>query len=202
MMELHKDIEDRHSYPLCPQEHRWIYNKLTVAEMFGHYCGPSGTRITKPGFYCLRPMMNCAGLGIGGFLKFEAKATQKGITQPEHKPGYFWTEWFDGWHAFTNYTDDKPIYECGGHFYNGEIIMRHNAPFSLALPEQLKGISKYMLIEHIGGKIIEVSPRHDSMPNNPIAGLLNGARVVPTKYVQYPNPDDDFGYCWRIEVIK
>jgi len=202
MMELHKDIEDRHSYPLCPQEHRWIYNKLTVAEMFGHDCGPSGTRITKPGFYCLRPMMNCAGLGIGGFFKFEAKATQKGITQPEHKPGYFWTEWFDGWHAFTNYTDDKPIYECGGHFYNGEIIMRHNAPFSLALPEQLKGISKYMLIEHIGGKIIEVSPRHDSMPNNPIAGLLNGARVVPTKYVQYPNPDDEFGYCWRIEVIK
>ena len=175
---------------------------MELNEMFGHDCGPSGTPVTKPGFYCLRPIMNCAGLGAGGFLKFHAKQTQTGITQPEFKPGYFWTEWFDGWHAFTNYTDDEPIYECGGFFHNGEIIMRHLSPFSLELPEQLKGISKHMLVEHIGGKIIEVSPRHDSMPNNPLDKILNGTPIVPTKYVRYTNPDDDFGYCWRIEVIK
>jgi len=197
MMELDKNIDDRYSYPLCPQEHRWIYNKLTVAEILGYNCGPSGTPITKPGFYCVRPIMNCAGLGIGGFLKFHAKPTQKGVAQPEHRPGYFWCEWFEGWHAFTNFTDDVPFYECGGYFHDGEIIIQHRPPISLPeLPEQFRGISKHMLVEHIGGKIIEVSPRHDNMPNNPLDKLLNGARAVPTKYVL--EPYEDFGNYWKI----
>jgi len=197
MIELSKDIEDRYSYPLMPQEHRWIYNKLTVAEIFGHDCGPAGTPISKPGFYCQRPIMSCAGMGAGGFLKFHAKQTQTGIAQPEYKPGYFWSEWFEGWHGWTSFTDDVPFYECGGRYCNGEILFQHRPPISLTeLPEQLKGISKHMLVEHIGGKIIEVSPRHEEMLNNPIDKLLNGAPVIPTKIVLEPH--EDFGHYWRL----
>ena len=95
-----------------------------------------------------------------------------------------------------------PFYEAGGFYKNGEMLIRQPAPISVELPEQLKGISKHMLVEHIGGKIIEVSPRHDAMPNNPFDKILNGVPIVPVKYVRYPNIDNDFGYVWRAEIIK
>jgi len=180
-----------------PQEHRWIYNKLTVAERMGYECGPSGTPITKPGFYCVRPIMSCAGYGSGGFLKFHAKQTQKGITQPEYKPGYFWCKWFEGWHGWTDFTDDVPVYECGGRYCNNEMILQHRPPISLTeLPEQLKVISKHMLVEHIGGKIIEVSPRHQIMIHNTHASLSQGLTYIPTKMVLESN--DVFGHQWQL----
>lgn len=191
MIELNKNIEDRYSYPLMPLEHRWIYNKLTIAETFGYDCGPSGTPITKPGFYCQRPIMSCAGYGDGGFLKFHAKQIQSDIPQPKYKPGYFWCEWFEGWHGWTSFTDDEPIYECGGRYANNEMILQHKTPISLELPDQLKGISKYMLVEHIGGNIIEISPRHEEMVHNTIDTLLSGNRsnYVPTKMVLEPSDE-------------
>lgn len=196
MMEFDKNIEDRYSYPLCPQEHRWIYNKLTVAEIFGYDCGPAGTPISKPGFYCQRPIMCSAGSGVGGFLKFHAKQTQSNITQPEYKPGYFWSEWFEGWHGWTDFTDDEPVYETGGRFHNGEIILQHKPLISLTeLPEQLRGISKHMLVEHIGGKIIEVSPRHQLITYNTLDNLEHGLNYIPAKMVLVPY--EDFGQQWR-----
>jgi len=196
MMNLDKNIDDRYSYPLCPQEHRWIYNKLSVAEMFGYYCGPSGTPITKPGFYCIRPIMNSAGDGIGGFLKFHARQTQTGITQPEYKPGYFWMEWFDGWVGWTDFTNDEPVYEHGGRIFNNELILQLTPPISLTeLPEQLRGISKHLVVQHIGGKIIEASPRHGEMVYNQVDTLFTKPRIH-TKYVL--EPYEDFGYYWRL----
>jgi len=184
-----------------PQEHRWIYNKLTVAEIFGYDCGPSGTPIKKPGFYCQRPIMSCDGYGSGGFLKFHAKQTQTGIAQPDNKPGYFWCEWFEGWHGWTDFTDDVPFYESGGRYAKGEIILQHRPPFSFTeLPELLRGISKYMLLEHIGGNIIEVSPRHQGIVYNPLDKLLSGSQYIPTKMVL--EPQKDFGYQWQLCKIK
>jgi len=197
MMEFSQFMDDRYTYPLMPQEHRWIYNKLTVAEVFGYDCGPAGTPIKKPGFYCQRPMMSCAGYGAGGFLKFHAKQTQAGITQPELKPGYFWSEWFEGWHGWTDFTDDEPFYECGGRYNNGEIILQHRPPISFTeLPEQLRGISKHMLVEHLGGKIIEVSPRNQEMVHNSLDKLLSGLHYIPTKMVL--EPYEGFGHQWRL----
>lgn len=186
MMDLDKNLEDRYSYPLCPQEHRWMYNKLTVAEKMGYYCGPSGTPITKSGFYCIRPIMSCAGNGSGGFLKFHAEQTQTGITQPEYRAGYFWCEWFDGWHAWTNFIDDEPVYECGGFQLNDTIIFHYHPPITFnELPDSLKGISKNMVVEHIGGNLIEVSPRR----------MVLEFDARPTKFVQEQN--DEYGFEWK-----
>ncbi len=160
MLNLNRLIEDRYSYPLCPQEHRWIYNKLTIAETMGYNCAPSGTPIKKPGFYCMRPVMACSGNGEGGFLKFHAKNTQAGIEQPPYRSGYFWCEWFKGWHGWTDFTDDEPVYECGGIPHNDRIVLRYDTDIHIELPDSLRGISKHMMVEHIGGNIIEVSPRH------------------------------------------
>lgn len=189
-MEFNKDLEDRYTYPLCPQEHRWMYNKLTVAENMGYNCGPSGTPITKPGFYCIRPVMACAGNGSGGFLKFHANQTQNEIVQPEYRAGYFWCEWFDGWHAWTNFIDDEPVYECGGHLLNDTIIMQYKSPITFKeLPDSLKGISKNMVIEHIGKKLIEVSPR----------SMLFEYDRKPTKMIQ--EPSEEYGTEWHLYEI-
>lgn len=186
MLELNKNIEDRHSYPLCPREHRWIYNKLLLAEEMGYYCAPSGCFIKKPGLYCMRPIMGFAGNGEGGFLKFHAKQNQTGIEQPLYRAGYFWCEWFTGWHAWTNFVNDKPVFECGGVLINNELIMKYDTnTTTIELPESLKGISKNMLVEHIGGHIIEVAPRR----------MVHETNKEPTKMTQVP--DDIIGVCWR-----
>jgi len=190
MMEFNKDLEDRYTYPLMPQEHRWIYNKLSVAEMMGYNCCPLGTPIKKPGFYCIRPVMACAGQGSGGFLKFHAKQTQTGIDQPEYRAGYFWCEWFTGWHAWTNFVNDEPVYECGGRLHNNEIIMQYKSNITFEeLPESLRGISKYMVLEHIEGSVIEISPRQMTIEYN----------YTPTKMVQ--ETSEEFGNEWNMYKI-
>lgn len=184
MMELDKNIQDSYSYPLCPQEHRWIYNKLSVAERMGYYCGPSGSIIEKPGFYCMRPVMGCAGYGSGGFLKFHARQTQIGIEQPPYRAGYFWCEWFNGWHGWTNFTNDVSVYECGGIPTHNKIILRYNTIITFKeLPESFRNISRHMVVEHIGGNLIEVGPRHQ---------IINQATGPKTMI----HESEDFGVRW------
>jgi len=190
MMELNKDIEDRHSYPLMPQEHRWIYNKLSVAEVLGYSCGPSGQEIKTPGTYCIRPIMNFAGYGNGGVEKFQTNQTQKSIAQPDYRAGYFWCEWFNGWHGWTSFTDDEPVFETGGFEANDQIRLKFNHAPTIEMPDSLKGISKYMLIEHIGGKIIEVSPRHEEF------------RYDPPRPLMYKIHDEENGFRWETKYFN
>lgn len=164
MIDLPADIEDRAAYPLVAVSERWIFNKLLLAEALGYDCGPCGTPVTKAGVYCVRPIMNCAGNGIGGVMKYPATVQGRGFTQPPFAAGYFWCDWFEGWHGWTDFTDDLPTDECGGvpgprrFDYMPHLL---GQPFVLdALPVLLQGLSKHLLVEHIGGKIIEVSPRH------------------------------------------
>ena len=162
MMEFKRFIDDRDSYPLCPQEHRWIYNKLILAEKLGYNCGPSGAQVKKQGFYCVRPIMSFAGRGSGGLMKFESIHKDGELTQPPYLPGYFWCEWFTGLHGWTDFTDDKPVYESCGFEVGDNLNMKYNYDNIIykEMPEQFKRISKHLLIEHIGGNVIEVSPRH------------------------------------------
>jgi hypothetical protein len=155
MITLDPFLYDYQLYELLPKEHRWIMNKLMVAEAMGHYCGPSGVHIKKPGAYCIRPMMNLFGMAHGGIQKFETD----GDIQPEHPPGRFWCEWFDGHFAATEFIDDKPVRQIGGDIVDN-VVHQPEEEITMEMPDMFKGISRYMLIEHIGGKIIEVSPRH------------------------------------------
>lgn len=156
MIDLPKEIEDRHSYPLVAPEYRWIYNKLAVAEKFGYRCAPSGTPMTQVGWYCIRPIYNAAGAGFGGHIKFFFD----GQKQPDHIPGWFWCEWFNGYHEWCDYTDDQPVQAVGGHLQGNELRWAFAPPRIPVLPQVLQGISKHLLVESIGGNIIEISPRH------------------------------------------
>jgi len=164
MLNLPPETEELESYPLTPEKDRWIFNKLLVAERLGYDCGPSGVPMTKPGSYCFRPVMNFMGNSYAGHFKFEFD----GVNQPEIIPGWFWCEWFDGDHEWVEFTDgnavnwyhtaalpDRPRNAQGRRKWE-----RHNAPVINKVPAIFNGISKHLLIEHIGGKIIELAPRH------------------------------------------
>ncbi len=162
MIDLPSDIDDRDAYPLVPQSDRWIFNKLILAERLGYNCGPSGTFINTPGLYCIRPIMGSQGRGRdGGFFKFEVKLRDNILVQPPYRSGYFWCEWFDGRHAWTDFTNDVVVFESGGPEVDGVLHIKYGLPPRFTeLPLFLQNMSKHMLVEHIGDKIIEVAPRH------------------------------------------
>lgn len=164
MIDLDSQIQDRYSYPLVDPDDRWIYNKLILAETLGYKCGPSGTPIPDAGTYILRPIYNCAGYGYGGFIKFEP--TREGLY--DHIPGWFWCEWFEGRQEWIDFTDDVPVDWTGGMTpYRGNklVLRKYAKPMITVLPEFLQGFSKHLTIEHIGGNIIEASPRHQEWLN-------------------------------------
>ena len=150
-------IFDYHSYLLMPIEDRWIYNKLQLAERLGYNCAPVGT-VPPEGTYCVRPIYSMLGEGTGGFYQVTTTAAQPHINEPH---GYFWCDWFDGEHFWTQYINDVPVHASRNHMVADVLT---SVSFDLAndaipMPLFLQGISRYMLIEAIGDKIIEASPR-------------------------------------------
>jgi hypothetical protein len=183
MIELDRFIDDRHSYPLTPLADRWIFNKLAVAESQGLNCGPSGTPLTVPGFYVFRSIYNCAGNGVGGFARYEFD----GVKQPNfYIPGWFWCEWLQGYQEWVDFTDDVAVGWHGAQSGGRTLDLQFPpAPTNSVMPPQFQGISKYMLLEFIDGKVIEAAPRHTQyLYPKGAANLV--ARDVDTPYYHTP----------------
>lgn len=152
-------IFDYQSYPLIPEADRWIFNKLQLAERLGYECGPIGT-VAPFGDYCVRPIYSMLGEATGGFYKITIDAIKPHINEPH---GYFWCEWFDGDHMWTQYINDVPAHASRNRVDPTTNVLS-SVSFDLVndaivMPDFLKGISRYMLIEAIGDNIIECSPR-------------------------------------------
>lgn len=155
MITARPDQFDYELYHLLPLEDRWIVNKLTLAEKLGYDCGPSGTFPTTHSTYCVRPVYSMAGMGSGGFRKVRYQGEGVDVIRPSS----FWCEWFDGRHSWTDFTDDVAVRQFGGDMV-GDLLPCEEENISMAVPEWALGISKHMLVEHIGGRIIEISPKH------------------------------------------
>ena len=145
---------DYELYGKLPIKDRWIMNKLHVAEVMGHNCGPSGTFPKEHGTYCLRPVHNVRGMYNVGFYKIEYTGNGEDLI----KSGYFWCEWFDGERSWTEYVNDEVSNARGGIEDEYGILVCEDVT-ELAMEKQFRGISRYMLIERIDGKVIEVAPR-------------------------------------------
>lgn len=165
MVNLPPYIYDYESYHQLPVQDRWIFNKLQVAERLGYECGPVGTRPVAQITAIVRPQMNIFGSGRGGFYEYDQWPFAAWDDAPNANPGYFWCEKFSGRHAYTCFVDDVARYCTYSEPYTHARDQRwvgvednalSEAP---ALPAALRGISKYLYVESIGGKIIEVSPR-------------------------------------------
>jgi len=143
-------------YPVMPRRHRWIFNKLELALRLGVLAGPCGT-VAPAGELCVRPIMNVKGAGSGGFFRVAHEGGE--VT---NRPGFFWTPWLDGAHHFIYYVKDKAWYDtCGIVDDDGRMTVEEfNPKLSTPLPRKLKRISRYMMLQTIGGVIIEASPRH------------------------------------------
>ena len=159
MITLPATLYDHETYHRVPLEHRWVMNKLALAERLGYTCGPVGTR-APAGVYCLRPTYSIAGMGNGGIRKITVGDDYPRIEGPS---GHFWSEWFDGHQSWTDFTDDKYVRQYGGDVTDEGFISIEMEAQSIDVPKFLKGLSKHLLIEHVEGRILEVSFRH-SLP--------------------------------------
>lgn len=180
MIENRPDWFDYQAYEALPDRDRWVMNKLQVAESLGYRCGPSGAPIPE-GTWCVRPIMNLTGNGNPGFFKVEVGPNGVG-NQPNVPGGYFWCEWFEGESAGVDYELDQPVHARGGtpgpdgNIPYGPLARRD------ILPPQFRGIARFLTVEYIGDKIIEVTPRWQ--------WLIDGMEKVQ-------NPDGSFR--WRYE---
>ncbi len=162
MIEMDPYLYDRELYQLLPIEDRLWMNKLYLAERLGYICGPCGSN-APAGEWVVRPIQNLGGMGAGGFYKFVVETTGVNDTV-KNRPGYFWSEWFEGKSRFSEFIDDKPTYSYVSELDLKDIPIggeKHwlESTDHIVLPDMIKGVSKFMTLEAIDDKIIEVTFR-------------------------------------------
>ena len=151
---------DHEYYAELPEEDRWIFNKLEICERFGYKnYGPCGTPMPR-GTYCIRPIINVNGLAAGGFSKEIIRKDGAMIC----KPGYVWTEWETGTRSWVEYLNDEVsssnIQVGWDENTQLERFMEQPPAKAKPMPDILKGISRYMLVEYLGDVVIDIGPRH------------------------------------------
>lgn len=95
--------DDGDAYEMFPQ-HRWVYNKLLIAESQGVRCAPHG--LAPPRFPVFsKPIYNMRGMGTGSRIIRSADQWQR-----RQAPGHMWMELFEGEHISTDVAviDGKP----------------------------------------------------------------------------------------------
>ena len=153
-------VYDYQAYPAVDVADRPLLNKLHLAEALGHHCGPTGVSPGIDGKYCLRPMNSVRGLGAGGFFEHDLTVA----TPLPFVPGYFWCEWFDGDHILTHYVNDVAVHSSRSKVTGGALRTVGSTKFGtltdvVALPAFLQAKSRYVMVESIEDKIIDVAFR-------------------------------------------
>lgn len=157
MITLHPYISEVDAFHSLPPENRWIFNKLELCQRLSNVsCGPVGTWM-PPGDYCLRPLINIGGMAGGGFRKVTID-TPRGIVHEPH--GYCWTPWTDDFRSWRLYIDDDCIHTQRTVRIEDDIEYMVPDGEPMGLPDQLKNISRYLIVETLGDVIIDVGPRH------------------------------------------
>ncbi|MBI2719071.1 MAG: hypothetical protein HY245_02290 [Rhizobiales bacterium] len=147
--------------------HRWVYDKLRVAQSQGLACGPHGvTPDTFPVFS--KPIMNLKGMGIGSRVIASAADVDR-----YYQPGHFWMELLRGRHVSTDCAvcDGRAVWtrhatgEAGndGTFKLWTIHAEADAELEAYLAgwieSHMAGYTGMMNFETIGGRIIEAHLR-------------------------------------------
>jgi hypothetical protein len=158
--------EDGDSWLWFPR-HRWVYDKLRVAESQGFQCGPHG--LEPPSFPVFsKPVFNMRGMGIGSRVirtLREYKANQR--------PGHIWMPMLTGEHVSTDVAvvSGKAVWQRhvigtpleGGMFDYWTVLAEHRPEIEDYLSDwisvNLADYTGMMNFETIGGKIIEVHLR-------------------------------------------
>jgi len=158
--------EDGDAYQWFPR-HRWVYNKLYVAETQDIPCGPHG--IDPPSFPVFsKPIYNMRGMGAGTRMFRTLKEYKYG-----QRPGHMWMALLDGEHVSTDVAvvDGEPVWwrhatglplEEG--MFDYWIVWADSHPqlepaCGQWIQANLDGYTGMVNLETIGGRIIEVHLR-------------------------------------------
>ena len=158
--------EDGDAWRWFPR-HRWVYNKLNVAESQGFVCGPHG--IEPPSFPVFsKPVFNMRGMGTGSRILRTAREYKSA-----QRPGHIWMPIMEGEHISTDaavvsgeakwwrHTFDAPLE--GGMFDYWVVLAEGRAEIEDYCGEWLSThLSDYtgmVNFETIGARIIEVHLR-------------------------------------------
>lgn len=173
--------DDETAWALFPH-HRWVYDKLRVADSQGLPAAPHG--VPPPTFPVFsKPVYNLHGMGAGG------RALHSPADLAAHEtPGHFWTALLQGEHLSTDvavvdgvpawwrHTVGAPL--AGGCFDRWTVLAEPLPILELAcggwLRRHLVGYTGAVNLETIGGRIIEVHLRFaDQWPDLYGAGWLD-----------------------------
>jgi len=173
--------EDSDAYRLYPR-HRWIYNKLLVAESQGLDAGPHGLPPTRFPLFS-KPIYNLRGMGI------ESKVlASRDEYEREQAAGHLWMPLLEGEHVSSDaalvdgvpvwwrHTTGRPLE--GGMFDYWTVAAETRPELERAcgawLTKNLRGYTGTVNLETIGGVIIEVHLRFaDQWPDLYGAGWLD-----------------------------
>ena len=144
----------------CNPEDLWIFDKLIVARLSGHICGPRGIPVPEPGEYFVKPITNIEGMGEKARIEYIDSDTC------HLHPGEFWCEVFNGEHISVDYNKYVPVLSVVGQKHPVHKHRRftrwdktrtvHPLPQFIGLiPLRYKTIN----CEFIGGKLIEIHLR-------------------------------------------
>ncbi len=154
--------EDADAYVWFPK-HRWVYNKLLIAESQDLPCGPHG--VDPPSFPVFsKPIYNMRGMGAGSRIIRSAKEYKVSM-----RPGHMWMALMAGEHVSTDVAveDGRMIWSrhCVGlaldegmfDYWTVEAAHRDALEAYLAdwIARNLAGYTGMANFETMGGRIIE-----------------------------------------------
>ena len=171
----------------------WVLDKLILSRKLGYNCGPVGLDVAYPGYYIVRPCVNMLGLGLGAQKVWIDKDT---CNLPV---GYFWCEWFDGFHNSVDYYNGKQMLCVQGNkpdntFSKWKEWIRHTKQFIFPpIIGNLVHRHPWINCEFIGDKLIEVHLRRNEDFNGNINHFIpvwEGEDTIPPlgyTYKEYPD---------------
>jgi len=178
----------------------WVYNKLQVASLLGHSCGPIGAPVPISGWYIIKPIVTFLGMGRNArkiWLNPEDKTENYG------NPGEMWCEYFFGEHISTDFYKRHQILTVLGvkeknlssseesrWKYWSKIDREIKFPVIFERIQEKYGTIN---IETIGGNLIEVHLRKnpDFVWGNDIAiPVWKGEEVNPPKNYKFVESED------------
>jgi hypothetical protein len=165
-------MEDFQAWQSYPHMRQW-FNKLYLSARLEYDCGPGGVPPSKSGFYCVRPIYNLGGMGVGARKQWIEAGDISGV-----EPGYFWCEWFDGDQYSVSYNaadlfsyDQISCYKAERDVdqlfrFKRWIRCDHTftIPFTLDRELMMSGV-EVINIELIGEKVIELHFRDTPDPD-------------------------------------
>lgn len=153
---------DAETYLECNPKDRWIFNKLEIALIQGIAAGTNSHEVPATGYYIVRPIINLHGMGVSATKEW----IEEGDEEEKVPDGFFWMEMLQGRHLSIDYENKKPVLVVEGFkadtLYKWNKWVRKSIKSAIKLPKFLRRAgsrNKYLNVEFIGGRVIEVHLR-------------------------------------------